>query len=598
MRLILIILLLLSCSNTYAACDCGSTDSANPCTGQLIAVTVTAGTPNGGTAVDNVYSWSFNSGGGDARCGQFANGDYWIAPAVGQSAVTVTGISSSSHAGLISADVNPEMEAIGLLDGNQSYGNYSAGQNIIPSLPISYSANTSIVAAIQRNEATEGICGTSAIEGECADSYNVVTILTAVPENAGSTVIRPNISGTTKTILTWSDFDLTRLPSLNFLTGADAAGFAAIKRRWSHSIEIFGLYSKTNSVLYSEGGRAFRSHALIDDYGGGTAQSLYGDIVTLFSDDNTIAEKKPALAAILSYGLDIYHARFHPPDGIVRYWNVGATQHPGKFIAPVLLAALRIDQTYANVLKQESTHIHDDIHYGPHELGQLWDGQNGEPLWGDEQNYTGVNYLGSYWGNMLNSQCFDGASGSFGACNPALGPKNMKDPHRYIDGPPNKPGTSYMISSLGPQRALAAIMSVVPKVNEVVNFDGLIEYVDREHNYGLMTANDPCVSPDNREDPATCDAYRNQGCVYYGVTWGPVPPITPTSDCIKTATPPYTQVGRFKALDGDQVSQSYAVSQVESNWATMRAMWAGYRRASLNGTGSAALNGAGSLTIQ
>ena len=66
-----------------ASCDCGSTDENNPCTGQSIGVTVTAKTPNGGTAVDSVYNWSFNSGGGDANCGQFANGDYWVSPAAG-----------------------------------------------------------------------------------------------------------------------------------------------------------------------------------------------------------------------------------------------------------------------------------------------------------------------------------------------------------------------------------------------------------------------------------------------------------------------------------------------------------------------------------
>ena len=597
MRWILpIIVYILVLSNGYAACNCGSVDQANPCTGQSISVTVLADTPNFGTAVDNVYSWAFNSGGGDARCGQFSNGDYWVAPASGQSTVTITGISSSSHASWIRADANPTLELMGLLTGTVAYGNYSATENIIPNLPISYSGIDSIVAAIQRNEAVDGVCGTQNIEGQCIDSYHVVTVLPTVPENAGSTVIRPNITGETKVMLTYSDFDFTRLPVYSFLTGTDAAGLARMKKRWSHSTEMFALFSVNDNNGYSEGGRAFRSHVLIDDYGAGMASTWYNDMLILFSDDHTTAEKMPILSAMLTYGLDLYKCRYDPPAGYSRYWGTGATQHPGRFAPTAFLAALMVDQTYANNLKLVAGHSKDHFSMGPPEFAQIHDGPNGS-VYGDIPNLTGKYFQGAYWNDLLNSKCWDGHPGT---CNEALGAKTMFDPYLYIDGPPNYPGTSYFYTSLGVDRSLAAIGILMPQIGAIINFTPLYDFVFRVADHGVLAAPDPCVTPDSREDLVNCDAYRNTGCLYYGTTWGPVDVNDPASACITTPTESYNKQGRFELRDGAPANGGYTTAQIESNWTTIRSMYIANisKSADLNGVGSVLLNGAGSLTIQ
>lgn len=721
-RYLIICFLLLVQSECFGACDCGSTDSNNPCTGQSISITVAAGTPNGGSAVDNIYNWSFSSGGKDARCGQFANGDYWIAPADGETTVTVSGITSTSHPSLISADENPSPEVIGLLSGAKNYGNYSSAENIIPNLPKVYSSTTSIVAAIQRNEAIEGACGTSAILGECADSYNVLTVLPAVPDKAGSETLRPNVTGTEKELLPLSDFDFTRIPRKTFLSGTDATGLDSITRRWSHSIETLGLHtSARGGAEASEGGRAFRSHILIDDYGGGTTVAWYNDLMNLFSDDHTEQEKLRPLAAMLSYGLNLYHAIYTPPDGVVRHWGSGATQHPGKFMPAVLLAALAKDSKYKNNVKTASAHLRDQVYSGPLELAQVHMGANG-PVWGDIQSFTDstLKFLGSYWGELLKSQCYDTApdmetfdyyrtgewktfsipigtltsgtgmhftfvseptawtlaggdlkirnvtldgvainfnavtlnnyhngtasgtisedgteysiqtgtivkktstetytvtansvlnfewyqneigtlhgigfesnsifddedqlvqiSGTWNApymhqrgCLVATGPKNMYDPHGYIDGPPNKAGAGYLPSSLGVQRSMVATMFLMPEVCDVINYDPLVQYVDRTTQHGIQAGNDPCVTPDIREDFTTCLPYEGgKNCLYYGVTWGPQDPADPSSQCITTPTPPYTKAGRFTWLDGTRPPTTYNSGQVAENWEKIR----------------------------
>jgi len=559
--------ILLSYAVTNAACNCGSTNSASPCTGQSSSITVVAGTPNGGTAVNNVYSWTFTSGGGDARCGQFANGDYWVAPASGQSSVVLTGVTSSSHASLITADDNPVVESLGLLNNADALQNYNAANNIIPNLPIAYSTTTSIVTAIQRNVATEGGCQADNMDA-CTDSYGVLTVLTSVPENAGSTVLRPNIVGETKELISLSDLDFSRVPSKSFLTGTDTTGLETIRKRWSHHSEVFSVWNAvcTDQQGYcSEGGIGFRSHTMVGGYGASMAVQWYNDLMLLFSDDNTIEEKKPALAAMLSFGNDLYHT-IYDSGAYTRTWGTGATQHPGKFMPVALFAALLTDTTKANVLKLAASHVHDTTHSGPLELAQVHSGANG-PVWGDILNLTGVNFQGSYWSNLMLSQCYDGAPGT---CNVAIGSKTMFDPYGYIDGPPNEPLTSYAGSSLGVQKAFLATMFLLPDVCDIVNYDPLTEYVDRVLATGKKALPDPCVTPDSRENIAVCDPYRNQDCVYYGVTWGPVTPSDINSVCITTPTPPYTQQGRFASLDGIAIGAAYTSTQVEANWATIR----------------------------
>lgn len=564
MKYLWLVLALLLPANSWAACDCGSTDSANPCTGQSISVTVPKTT--GTNTINGNYSYAFNSGGGDARCGQFADGSYWVAPAAGQSTVTITGITSTSHSGLVTADTDPVLESMGLLDGSSGYGNYNADENIVPDLPISYSGINSIVTAIQRNEATEGACGTAATEGECAHSYNILTVLSSVPENAGSTVIRPNATGETKVMYTWDNFDLTKIPSLSYLIGTNSAGLTAATERWRHNTEIFGMKTADSTAGYSEGGRAFRASAIIDDYGAGMARTFYSDVAYMFSDDHTIDAKKPVLAAMLAYGHDLYRSVFNPPSGKDRFWGQGATQSAGKFPPVALFGALLDDATVRANLAGESSHLTEyGWTHGPHELGQIQWGTASKPLWGDAKYSSVINDRSSYWGALFKRKYYDTAEGT------GVEPSNREgyDPHGYIDGPPGKPNTNYFYSTYDGQHGLAAMMLLMPDVCDIVNYDRLITFIDQKRTNGRDTADDPCVTPDTRES-ASCEPYPSGGgCLYYGVTWGPDPGNP--GDCIKTATPPYTQVGRFASLDGEAISTgSYAPAQMVNNWATIR----------------------------
>lgn len=547
-------------SDSLASCDCGSIDTSAPCSGQSIKVTVVAATPNGGTAVDNVYNWTFNSGGEDARCGQFANGDYWVAPAAGQATVTLTSLTGS---GGLSLDADPIPERTGLLGAANKYGNYSEDENVLTKLPVEYNGKmVSLVAGVQRDEKIEGYCGTASIVGACVDSYNVLTVLPFVPEKNGYDYLRPSITGEKKEFFKISDFDFSRLPKKSFIPSVSTQDLELIRQRWAHSTEIFGVFNSVSASGWSEGGRAFRSHILIDDYGAGVSVSLSSDILNLMSDGNTNEEKKKALSSILTYGQDVFKTVYDPPEGTVRWFGVGATQSAGRYPAAVLFAALVRDKKYSDLIRSAGVNGRGLASVGPHELTQIHIGKN-NPVWGDV--IYGELEEGAYWGSLLKSQCYDGATGT---CNTSVGKRTGRDPYGYIDGPPNKPGAAYMGSSLGPQKSLAALMYLIPEVCNAVNYDELLVYIDRIQNYGIKTDEDPCVTPDSREDLATCDPYRSSGCNYYGVTWGPDP--SSPGDCIKSSTSPNTKTGRFSRLDKYPVGVAYSTKLVENNWQNIK----------------------------
>lgn len=552
------------CGTAQAQCDCGSSDENAPCRGSSISTTI-IGDENEDRSVS--FSWEFNSAGEPARCGQFANGDYWVAPAQGQSSITITSINGSGS-GAVSADNDPLIDSMGLL--SRDYGNLDPDQNIVPNLPVTYEQSTSILAAMERDESSHGVCGTRAIEGSCVDAYQVLTVLDHVPAKAGSNALRPSLTRQQKNLMEFDDFDLSRLPQLDYLDGP-IEDLEIIRQRWSHNTEIFALPLENELFWYSEGGRAFRADLITDDYAAANAQAWHSDLMKIFSSETSMEDKKPALAAMLVYAQDLYHGVFDEDNQRVRFFGTGAGQQLGRFPATVFFAAMAKDQLYGDTLKAM---VESDVgDNGPHELENIYVGPNG-PVYGDGDDDLSLSDTRRYWNSVLKHQKFDGASGNFESNNG--GRRTTRDPHGYIDGPGVGPGGWYMQISLGPQRAFVAEMFLMPEMCEISNYPPLVEYVTRLEDRGLITSPDPCAPPDPRENPDTCDAFREKGCQYFGLsntgtaTWGPDPDNP--KQCIPNNSGGNSgQNGRFPAQHETAAPKSYIVPQVESNWATMRA---------------------------
>ncbi len=526
------------------------------------------------------FNWQFqSSGGGAVRSGQFACGSYWIAPAEGDPSVKLIALTGKpGWTDYLSCDSDPLTESHGLLSGANNYGSYNATQNLLANLPqtLTPAAGSciSLVAAMRRNEAATSNGGTKAIVGEVADAYCVVTVMPAPPANGGVDMIRPNITGATKDFLTWEDFDLTRLPTHDFISGKSVADWGNTQIRWRHSTEVLsmGVVEPSGNVKrYSEGGRAFRAHILHHDYASGVAAVYNDDVLALFSSDS-LEMKKPALAAMLAYGNDIYNSRYNHGSAYPKAWTCGAGQSPGAFLPPVLVAALAKNDTKANNLRTAAIFNYDleSAKRGPQELRQIKRGQTGVHLWGDGQPFprngaqiTGDDYR--YWSDFRNSWCFDT---SVKPCNPSTGKKTSADIYGYHDGPANKPGSSYMGVSAGTVQSLAAAMVLMPEIREVVNTDAPIEYVDRITRHGLWTAPDP-VAPISIEDQVgNCNTwYQTHTCTGWGIQWGPN--LEDPRFAIENGE------GRFTSMHGGDFSLGYTSSRARNNWAAIIALYDG-----------------------
>lgn len=532
------------------------------------------------------FTWRFTSANGQPpQHGAFACGSRWVAPAAGDTAVVLVSLGGKpGQNDLLSCDADPLGDRHGLLNGKNGYGTYDAGENILTRLPFTATPPAgsciSLVAAMQRNEAETGPGGCAAIKGECVDAYDVVTVLAAPPRPGA---LRPNITGAHKELLTWDDFDLSRLPRHAFLAGRSDEEWRQAALRWRHSSEVFGMAVERDTPKWgriflkpSEGGRAFRSSLLIDDYAAGMARAYNGDLLALLADGPTNDARKAALAAMLAFGLDLWHARYDYGAGPRRAWSSGAGQSLGAFLPPVLAAALLKDEAKAHRLRRAAVDNHgaDPGELGPHELRQIHRGRTGVLLWGDGRPIlrTDATTLTEqdwrYWGELAGAKCYDAYAGT-GKPNAAQGQKTACDPYGYIDGPAGQPGSNYMGVTVGGFRSFAAVMILVPAVRSVVNSDDPIQYADRLHRHGLWTAPDP-VAPPAASDQDTAKLWWGAtGAPGWQRTYGPLP------DDVTRAFP---GAGRFPTAHGRRIGKGgYECAQAREHWERIIALWDGER---------------------
>jgi len=545
------------------------------------------------------FNWLVESeNGSEARMGQYACGSWWVAPAAddtgGVRLLSLSGNSENSgpDADLLSLDANPSPSSHGLLDGSKNYGSYNSNEDELRNLPKVFDPSTgsaiSLVAAMQRPEgltipSSEGggvvsSAGTKSIKGEAVDAYCVLTILDVPPANEGTNSIRPNIIGDKKEFLTWADFDLSKIPTHDFIPRSTIESFETQRLRWNHSTEVFSMrtWNGTSFASYSEGGRAFRPHILHHNYAGGRAASINNSIISMLGGNNTIEEKKPLLASLVAHGLDIWHFRYGRAD-FPGAWSSGAGQWGGQFMPAVFATALLLDNSKSNKLRETAAlNIGADRDQrGPQEMRQILRGNTGVLLWGDGHNPTQApttkipDATRRYWNDLKWGSCYRGATRP---CNYNVGKKTTADPHGYIDGPPAKPGTNYFGIGTGNQRGFAAIMVLFPEARSIVNSDDVIEYTDRVHRNGLWTYPDPVASV-SLIDQEGCNIWSSPGdgigCSEYRNTWGP------TLEDARFAHE--DGLGRFFELHGTRIDMAYTSPLAESNWDSIMELYDGPR---------------------
>lgn len=430
--------------------------------------------------------------------------------------------------------------------------------------------------------------GTSATVAESLDAFCVITILPDAPSDgvSGADSIRPPILNVTKGFLTFSDLDLAEhLPSLANVPTNTAQDYLDAAERMRHASEVFASWSADGAggwTKYSEGGRGMRALLVQDDYGAGGPVE-YGEMLL---STNSAAEKKPLVAAVVAYGMDLYHQHYsqNPPSlPAGRYpglWGSGAGQSSGSSTAAYFAVALLNDTfTSEKAAMQRIVYENwdaDDIHRGPDEIRHNMRGTTGVLLWGNGHERRRVastaiplETVGRYWGELKARNAYDGAINPYSDG----GQKTAADPHGYVDGPPGSPG-GYMDTTYGPTRTFGVLTVLMPEFGRLVNTTDPFEYADRLTRHGKWSQPDPVYVP-SLVDQSDFDCTPYSGspvCTDYRTGWGPS-----SADWRQAieGTPGDSLVGRFSASHGIKYVDWTSYSIFGYSWAEILDIYSG-----------------------
>lgn len=197
--------LIASAGSAKAACDCGSTDPVNACTGNAVTY-VREGVSIG---------FEFSCDGGACRCGQFANAhDYWVAPAVDGGTVVITNMTPAQTGSGSSLRNGAEVDPVST-DNEQGWDGtlrYAAERTISVPYAVDTAAKGRPVVVMKAkshpaNQPGHGKCNDDRM---CLQYLESLTVVSTPPGD----VFRPPYFGTEKPMIPASQLDTSILPAL------------------------------------------------------------------------------------------------------------------------------------------------------------------------------------------------------------------------------------------------------------------------------------------------------------------------------------------------------------------------------------------------
>jgi MYXO-CTERM domain-containing protein len=381
------------------------------------------------------------------RCGRFANGDYWVAPATGSSQVVVTDISPPFTAGRNGWEVNPSSpEANGFDD---RIAGYDAA--LVPALPYAASPDESLVktVSVPDGECRIVISGNNYLT--CLLDAVVLTVLAAPPEGDGADLFRPPYFGAAKPLYRVADLDTSLLPSLAAPAGAPSLDW------------VVGRYERVQLDHMSNWtGRAMHPFHNMPDYGADIGRDS-GDAALRLLLDDPPAARQPALVAYVQAGIDLFHMQL---GGTL--WNGGGGHGSGRKL-PIALAGVLLhdDAMMAAVRDAVGTYAEDlQVYFGA---------GAGRALWGEECSEE------QYWDVMETG----------------TGNRSCRDPYGWIDGGEEPGGPYQACCTTAVWKGTALALHLVPELRCVWDNEIFVEYLDRWVDHGLWMQPDP-YSPSGR----------------------------------------------------------------------------------------------------
>lgn len=420
------------CSGAAGSCTLTLTAASNV-TARFVAAPVAARTCS--NVAQSGVTFTFDKA---YPCGNFANGDFWVTPAVTGGTVTIASMTPAFTGIKNGWEVNPASVT------RQGFDQKAADfdPSLVPALPYAARPGQSIVKTISYRDADDS----TDAERTFVDVAVVLTVLGTVPADNGATVLRPPYFGTNKTLYSVNGLHLEKLPRLAPV--ANTPTLAAIAER-------FRPLQLDHQMYWS--GHMIHPVKSMPFYGADIAMDNTVAALRLMLDDAAQAKSQAAINFI-QYGVDLAAAQ----RGGLHFEADGGHRHGRKLV--LSLTALLLGDTTIAAL------VHDAPYNTYQDDGQLYySATAGRVLFGQPCG------AGEYWHNQHTQQ----------------GNRNCRDPYGYIDGG-EEPGGAYQFCCTSKAyQAIALALRLLPELQCTWNSTDILTYADRWVNHGAWTQPDP-----------------------------------------------------------------------------------------------------------
>lgn len=500
---------------SLSGCDCDSSQSDSPCMGN--SVSYTRGRPD---LPSSTIEFRFQCDGGACACGKFANRyDYWVAPLVAGGGVEIVGMSpaatGAADASLRSGWVaNPSATLNStFMDGRLGDMTYT-GQPLNPDTSTPLAINTAqvpvttLVKSHSLLETGSTSCGgadtTTGISRHCFWQAGVLNVLHQVPPNAGTTILRPPLTGKEKPLHSVSLIDFSALPNLAYPARND--GTVVTGKTWEVALDLmappkveWGATGNWPYWQYMPPMYNFSMHK--SGYPPRTMSDLL-DSMQLLAIDGAGHEAQKRLLTIRSvqWGLDYYY--MWKANGYGALYKPNGGHAVGRYLPTVIAAAL-MGGSLGTEMKSDMLRVNNgtgdkcgfDI---PGELFHWSD--TGRVLYG----YFNIEGCGTYnnYTRQTNSNYVD--------------PNHIGDNGRLEvnkdndEADVNSCSGAYQSITVGPTQTTANLIRAIPAARDIA-YDHMLTYINRMYDNGYYCSEDHLPAEKYVSAFGRCDGGTNAG---------------------------------------------------------------------------------------
>jgi hypothetical protein len=394
--------------------------------------------------------------------GQFANGDYWVAPDSATDSVTIVSISPDAISGRNGWTVNPTRCC-----GNGNKQPYDHRANLyspalMPSLPYQALAGDSIVKA---RSVPAGVQCSNPVNLRCLETAAVLTILDEAPPLGGANLFRPSVikpaAGQQKPLHSVDQINWSKIPSF----APPQAVQVPLISDLLNSIKRFQL---DNLAVHDARHRPIEN---MPGYGADIARRNTEVLMRLVLDDPT-EDKRDLTIALIQMGLDL-NSFLRDGSG----WLAAGGHGFGRLLPIVFAASLLNDEE----IRADLLGAH------PNKFGETSavyiSPTDGEAYYGEAHSNCGSTPEQrefQYWNAMKTHAVA----------------RSCRDPYQ-ADGPIDggeRAGHIYQTCcSSGYMQGLFVGFKLMPALEETFYHEAFMKYAERWIRSGTSTANDTCA---------------------------------------------------------------------------------------------------------